>query len=268
MNSDAVILALTLTLLAGLATAVGSTIAFFARRTNTRFLAMALGFSAGVMIYISFMELMPQAMESLTAGLGGERGNAVAVLAFFGGMFSIALIDRLLPLQYNPHEMRQVAAEDVPSTQRSAQLLRTGLLLAMAIALHNFPEGLATFIASLGDVRLGLPVAIAVGIHNIPEGIAVSVPIYYATGSRRLAFVLSALSGLSEPLGALLGFAVLAGFWSDMVLGVSLAAVAGIMVFISIDVLLPSAEAYGEHHLTVYALVAGMLLMALSLWLL
>lgn len=266
MNSEAVILALTLTLLAGLATAVGSTIAFFARRTNTRFLAMALGFSAGVMIYISFMELMPQAMESLTAGLGGEVGNAVVVSAFFGGILTIALIDRLLPLQFNPHEMRKVAEEDIPSTQRSAQLLRAGLLLAVAIALHNFPEGLATFISTLGDMRLGLPVAIAVGIHNIPEGIAVSVPIYYATGSRRMALALSALSGLSEPLGALLGFAVLAGFWSEMVLGVSLAAVAGIMVFISIDVLLPSAEAYGEHHLTVYALIAGMLVMALSLW--
>lgn len=143
--------------------------------------------------------------------------------------------------------------------------MRVGMLSAVAIAVHNFPEGLATFMSSVADLRVGLPVAIAVAIHNIPEGIAVAVPIYYATGDRRLAFVLSALSGLSEPLGALLGLAVLASLWSGTILGLSLAAVAGIMIFISFDVLLPSAESYGEHHLTLYALIAGMAVMALSL---
>jgi ZIP family zinc transporter len=259
--------ALVLTLLAGLATAVGSAIAFFARRTNTRFLAMALGFSAGVMVYVSFAELLPAGIEAL-AGSMGDGGETAAVAALFGGILLVAAIDRLVPIGYNPHEVRLVEEEDPAVAARSQHLMRVGLLSAVAIAVHNFPEGLATFMSSVADLRMGLPVAVAVGIHNIPEGIAVSVPIYYATGSRRLAFGLSALSGLSEPLGALLGLALLAGFWSDAVLGVSLAAVAGIMIFISFDVLLPCAESYGEHHLTVYALVGGMALMALTLLLL
>ena len=163
--------------------------------------------------------------------------------------------------------MRQLPEGDT-SARKAQHLMRAGLLTALAIGLHNFPEGLATFMTSVEDLRLGVPVAIAVGIHNIPEGIAVSVPIYYATGNRGLAFLLSALSGLSEPLGALLGLLLLAGFWSEVLLGLSLAVVAGIMIFISFDVLLPSAESYGEHHPTVYALVAGMAVMALSLLLL
>jgi ZIP family zinc transporter len=149
--------------------------------------------------------------------------------------------------------MRMVEEEDAENAVAggSEELTRAGLLTAVAITVHNFPEGLATFMSSVEDLRLGLPVAVAVGIHNFPEGIAVSVPIYYATGNRRLASGLSALSGLSEPLRALFGFAVLAGFWSDTVLGLSLAAVAGIMIFIAFDVLLPSAESYGDHHPTV-----------------
>lgn len=268
MSQESVFLALLLTFLAGLATALGSAIAFFARRTNTRFLATALGFSAGVMIYVSFVELLPAGTEELVPALGAGAGEAMAVAALFGGMLLVAAIDRLVPLGFNPHEMRQVVHDDVTPTRETAHLMRAGVLTALAITVHNFPEGLATFMSSMEDLRLGLPVAIAVGIHNVPEGIAVSVPVYYATGNRGLAFGLSALSGLSEPLGALVGLLVLAGFWSDLVLGVSLAAVAGIMIFISFDVLLPSAEAYGEHHPTVYALVGGMLVMALSLWLL
>jgi ZIP family zinc transporter len=268
LSTEAVVLALVLTLFAGLATTVGSAIAFFAHRTNTRFLAMALGFSAGVMIYVSFAELLPAGADVLLKTMPGG-GEVAAVAALFGGVLLVAAIDRLVPLSYNPHEMRMVEEENAtPVAAGSPALLRAGVLTAVAITVHNFPEGLATFMSSVEDLRLGLPVAIAVGIHNVPEGIAVSVPIYYATGSRRLAFMLSALSGLSEPLGALLGFALLAGFWSETVLGLSLAAVAGIMIFISFDVLLPSAECYGEHHPTVYALVGGMAVMALSLLLL
>ncbi|NBC47613.1 MAG: zinc transporter ZupT [Gammaproteobacteria bacterium] len=254
--------ALLLTLLAGLATAIGSAIAFFAPRANLRFLAVALGFSAGVMIYVSFVELLPSGAEALDEVLGAAQTAAVAAL--FTGILLAAAIDRLVPLGYNPHEMRAPAAGN-GGPQEADHLLRVGTLTALTITLHNLPEGLATLLTSLQDVRLGLPVALAVGIHNIPEGIAVSVPIYYATGSRGQAFIWSALSGLSEPLGALLGLLIFSSFWSQALLGLSLAAVAGIMIFISFDVLLPSAETYGEHHLTVYALVAGMAVMALSL---
>ncbi len=227
---------------------------------------MALGFSAGVMIYVSFAELLPVGTAALEDAVGAG-GATAAVTALFAGMILVAAIDRLVPLGYNPHEMRMVEEKDGEPTPpaESRRLMRAGLLTAVAITIHNFPEGLATFLSSMEDLRIGVPVAVAVGIHNIPEGIAVSVPIYYATGNRGLAFALSALSGLSEPLGALLGFVLLAGFWSDLVLGLSLASVAGIMIFIAFDVLLPSAESYGEHHPTVYALVGGMAVMALSL---
>jgi ZIP family zinc transporter len=140
-----------------------------------------------------------------------------------------------------------------------------GILSALAIAIHNFPEGLATFIGGLQDPALGMSIAAAVAIHNIPEGIAVSVPLYYATGSRKKAFGLSFLSGLSEPVGAIIGFFLLLPFFNDFIFGLLFAVVAGIMVFISLDELLPTAEKYGEHHLAMYGVVAGMAVMATSL---
>ncbi len=270
MDVTSIAPALLLTLLAGLATAIGSAIAFFAPRADTRFLAIALGFSAGVMIYVSFVELLPAGAAALK-GISSAP-QTTAVVALFCGMLLVAVIDRLVPLGYNPHEVHTPGTPGASGREGGPAavdpLMRAGLLTAVAITLHNLPEGLATFLTSMDDMRLGLPIALAVGIHNIPEGIAVSVPIYYATGSRWQAFGWSALSGLSEPLGALLGLLLLSGFWSQTLLGLSLAAVAGIMIFISFDVLLPSAEAYGEHHPTVYALVAGMGVMALSLLLL
>lgn len=270
MDAAAVGPALLLTLFAGLATALGSVIAFLAPRANPRFLAVALGFSAGVMIYVSFVELLPSGADALTGFVGAAQATAVGAL--FAGMILAALMDRLVPLGYNPHEMRG-GADQAPSRQpapttEAPPLMRVGLLTALTITLHNLPEGLATFLTSVQDIRLGIPVALAVGIHNVPEGIAISVPIYYATGSRKQAFVWSALSGLSEPLGAMIGLLVLSAVWSQTLLGLSLAAVAGIMIFISFDVLLPSAETYGEHHLAVYAVVAGMAVMAVSLLLL
>ena len=209
MDLEATIPALTLTLMAGLATTIGSAIAFFARRTDTRFLAVSLGFSAGVMIYVSFVELLPTGSDALKGVLA--QPEAAAVIALFAGMLLVAAIDRLVPLGYNPHEMRLPDEAAAAPRPRHDHLLRAGVLTAIAITLHNLPEGLATFLTAMEDLRMGLPVAVAVGIHNIPEGIAVSVPIYYATGRRGLAFGLSALSGLSEPLGALLGLALLAG---------------------------------------------------------
>ncbi|WPL18479.1 Zinc transporter ZupT [Thiorhodovibrio winogradskyi] len=291
MDASSIWPALLLTLLAGLATAIGSAIAFFAPRADTRFLGISLGFSAGVMIYVSFVELLPSGVDALEEI--SRSAHTTAVVALFVGMLLVAVIDRSVPLGYNPHEMRPRDRLDSPGSQGppssaanveasgSAEtdtrgkeavgaepLMKVGLLTAAVITLHNLPEGLATLLTSMQDIHLGMPVALAVGIHNIPEGIAVSVPVYYATGSRWQAFGWSALSGLSEPVGALLGLLLLSSFWSQALLGLSLAAVAGIMIFISFDVLLPSAETYGEHHPTVYALVAGMAVMALSLLLL
>ena len=256
-----------LTLLAGLATGVGSCLAFFAKRTNTKFLSVALGFSDGVMIYVSFIEIFPKANDSLTAELGDKLGYWVTTLSFFAGVLFIGIIDKLVPSFENPHEIHKTEEMDKVSLEakKTRDLYRMGLFSALAIGIHNFPEGLATFASALHDPKLGIAIAAAIAIHNIPEGIAVSVPIYYATGDRKKAFYYSFLSGASEPVGALIGYALLFKFFNGLVFGVLFAAVAGIMVFISLDELLPSARKYGEHHLSIYGLFAGMIVMAVSL---
>jgi len=260
-----VLFAFLITLFAGLSTGIGSAIAFFAKRTNTKFLSIALGFSAGVMIYVSFVEILPKAQEALTADLGDQMGAWITAIAFFGGIFFIALIDSLIPSAENPHQMygeKDILGAGDPD---KAKLMRMGLFTALAIAIHNFPEGMVTFLAALKDPVLAIPIAVAIAIHNIPEGIAVSVPIYYATGSKRKAFFYSFISGLAEPLGALVGYLILMPFLNDFVFGILFASVAGIMVFISLDELLPAAHEYGEHHLSIYGLIAGMVIMAISL---
>ncbi len=296
---DNVLIAFAFTLLAGLSTGIGSALAFFADRTNTRFLAGSLGFSAGVMIYVSFVELLAGATNELIAAMASEsKGTWAATGAFFGGMALIALIDKLVPEVENPHEVKKVEEMNEPdgetseswrntirkekgaipppekprhqekNTGQTRQLMRMGTITALVIGIHNFPEGLATFMSTMQDTGIGFSIAIAIAIHNIPEGIAVSVPIFYATGNRKKAFLWSFLSGLTEPLGALVGYLVLRTFMTPTMSGLVLAGVAGIMVFISLDELLPSAEKYGEHHLSIYGAVAGMMVMAASLLLL
>ncbi len=254
-----------LTLFAGISTGIGSALAFMTKKTNAKFLSVSLGFSAGVMIYVSMIEIFNKAKDSLVLELGLKKGMWVTVISFFAGMAFIAVIDKLIPKEENPHEIKTVEALNDENVKNKAKLLRMGVFTALAIGIHNFPEGLATFISALQEPSLAIPVAVAIAIHNIPEGIAVSVPIYYATGSRKKAFYLSLLSGLSEPIGALVGYVVLFRFLNDTMFGIIFAAVAGIMVFISLDELLPSAREFGEHHLSIYGLVAGMMVMAVSL---
>ncbi|MGA1872674.1 MAG: zinc transporter ZupT [Thermoplasmatota archaeon] len=267
MEISGVLIAFGLTLFAGLATGIGSALAFFTRRTNTRFLSISLGFSAGVMIYVSMVEIFFKAKDSLIEDMGDEvLGTWTTVLSFFLGILVIALIDKMVPSFENPHEVRKVEEMKNGANPRNfRKLYRMGLFTALAIGIHNFPEGLATFMSALKDVSLGIPIAVAIAIHNIPEGIAVSIPIYYATGSKKKAFMYSFLSGISEPVGALLGFFILLWLFSDMVFGIVFAGVAGIMVFISLDELLPTAREFGEHHLSIYGLIAGMAVMAVSL---
>jgi len=289
--------ALGLTLLAGMATGIGSVIAFTAKRTNYRFLSLATGFSAGVMLYVSFVEIFFKGADALVERYGEVTGNWVNVISFFGGMLLIGVIDNLIPAGENPHEThaeeetaplhdptapvpdyRVVSARaEAPAGlhDHSAdhhKLLRMGLFTALAIGIHNFPEGLATFLAALQDPGLGLAIAVAIALHNIPEGISVSVPIFYATGDRRKAFTYSLLSGLSEPVGAGIAYLAILVFLRDggavvppQVMGILFGGVAGIMVYISLDELLPTSRAYGKGHDSLYGLVAGMLVMALSL---
>ena len=265
MDFQTVAIAFGLTLFAGLATGIGSALAFFTKRTNTKFLSFALGFSAGVMIYVSFTEIFSGAQDYLVAQLGKIGGNWLTVFSFFVGVFLAALIDKLVPSFENPHEIRKVEDMDEEHSIKFKKLYRMGLITALALAIHNFPEGLAAFTAALVDIKIGIPIAIAIAIHNVPEGIAVSIPIYYATGDRKKAFIYSFLSGLAEPLGALVGFLILYKFFNEVVLGILFALVAGIMVFISLDELLPASREYKEPHMSVYGLVSGMMVMAVSL---
>jgi ZIP family zinc transporter len=267
-----VALAIVLTTFAGLSTGVGSIIAFFVERTNFRFLSISTGFSAGVMLYVSFVEIFPKATASIAESHPLEWANWFTALGFFGGIIGILLIDLLIPKAENPHEVRsQDQVEELhahsPELSRS-KLLRTGMFTALAIGIHNFPEGLATFMATLQNPSLGIAIAIAIALHNIPEGISVSVPIYYATGSKRLAFRYSVLSGLAEPVGAVVGYLLLRPFLTPALMGGLFAAVAGIMVYISLDQLLPASRAFGKGHDTLMGLMGGMVVMALSLLLL
>jgi ZIP family zinc transporter len=280
-------IALGLTLFAGMATGIGSAIAFAAERTNYRFLSVATGFSAGVMIYVSFVEIFIKGVDALTARYGDYWGHWVNAASFFGGVLLIGIVDNLIPTAENPHdtpseeEMAPLhdASASPPDPAVAAQanghnrkLLRMGMFTAVAIAIHNFPEGLATFLAALQDPALGLAIAVAIALHNIPEGISVSVPIFYATGDRKKAFFYSLLSGLSEPVGAVIAYVALRflvgdeqGVIPSEVMGVLFGGVAGIMVYISLDELLPTSRAYGKGHDSLLGLIAGMMVMALSL---
>jgi ZIP family zinc transporter len=287
-----------LTLFAGMATGVGSIIAFTAKRTNYRFLSIATGFSAGVMLYVSFVEILVKGGDAVALRYGDHWGAWINAASFFGGILVIGLIDNLIPAAENPHETH-AEAEIRPlhnlharphdahgaAARESARgegfhdhgashhkLMRMGVFTAIAIGIHNFPEGLATFLAALQDPHLGIAIAVAIALHNIPEGISVSVPIFYATGSRKRAFVYSVLSGLAEPVGAGIGYLAIwlfmggnTGAIPPEVMGILFGGVAGIMVYISLDELLPTSRAYGKGHDSLLGLVAGMLVMALSL---
>jgi ZIP family zinc transporter len=289
-------IAMGLTIFAGMATGVGSAIAFFAKRTDYRFLSVATGFSAGVMLYVSFVEIFPEGQQALAKVHGDYWAHWINAASFFGGIGLIAVIDNLIPAAENPHEThteRETAplhdesaplpgfgavATDVGNATPSdsgihrRKLLRMGLFTALAISIHNFPEGLATFLAALEDPSVGVAIAVAVALHNIPEGISVSVPIFYATGNRRKAFLYSLLSGLSEPAGAAIAYTGLLFLVGDefgvippQIMGALFGGVAGIMVYISLDELLPTSRAYGKGHDSLLGLVGGMALMALSL---
>jgi zinc transporter, ZIP family len=307
-------IALGLTVFAGMATGIGSVLAFFAKRTDYRFLSISTGFSAGVMLYVSFIEIFFKGAEALVEAYGAVMGNWVNVGAFLGGIVIMGVIDNLVPAHENPHEVHSeemtaalrdpdaahrpppddghghgelpvpepagaavatTAATAEEGEEENQELLRTGLFTALAIGIHNFPEGLVTFLTALEDPALGAAIAIAVALHNIPEGISVSVPIYYATGDRMKAFLYSLISGLAEPVGAVIAYLMLrlfvgvnGGVFPPQIMGILFAGVAGVMVYISLDELLPTSRSYGKGHDSIIGVVAGMAVMAVSLLLL
>ena len=261
---SSVIQAFILTLLAGMSTAIGSFIALFAKRTNIKILSFSLGFSAGVMIFLSFADLLPASKTAFTAELGNIKGSVMAVICLIGGLIIAAIIDKLIPTFDNPDFTKKVEINSRP--ENASSLVRMGVVSAIALTMHNFPEGIATFMASYADIHLGIPVAFAVALHNIPEGIAVSIPIYYGTGNRFKALKYSVLSGLSEPLGAIAAYFILAPFINELLLAGIFASVAGIMIYISFDELLPSADKYSKHFTSFFGVLAGMILMATGLY--
>jgi len=253
MIPDNLQIAFLLTTIAGLSTGIGSIIAYFIKKPKISYLCFSLGLSAGIMLYVSFVELLPDAFDGV--------GEIWGIYAFFAGLIVIGMIDLLIPDFENPHHYKQF--NDKKKIDK--RLMRVGILTALAIAIHNFPEGLAIFGSTLVNVELGVLIAFAIAIHNIPEGISVSIPIFYATGDKKKAFLYSFLSGFSEPIGAFVGFLILLPFLSDWLLSVLLAFVAGIMVYISADELLPTAHEYGHGHCVILGLIIGMFIMALSL---
>lgn len=273
-------LALTLTFLAGLTTGIGGLIGLSSRRFSTEFITIALGFSAGAMVYVSLVEILPKARLALQPLLGAQLGYGCTVLAFFAGILLMALVDGLLPTHPAIESIQDIAVSpaqaadkladrrpDQQSPQRS-KLLRMGVFSALALFIHNFPEGLATFLGALENPKVGVSIAVAIAIHNIPEGLAVSAPVFFATRSRSKAFWASFLSGMAEPLGGLMGFFLFRSFPNPLIFGLVFAAVAGVMVYVSLDELLPAATGYGNHRLAIASLIAGMFVMAASLVLL
>lgn len=255
------LLALLLTLFAGLCTGIGSALTVLSKSVGPRFMALTLGFSAGVMIYVSLTEICQKAKNALCADNGELLGSVYCALSFFGGVAVIALIGALIPSAEGDELQRNLEGA---SSSRGA-LLRCGIFSAFAIALHNFPEGAATFVSALREPGFAIPIVFAVAIHNVPEGVAVAAPVLRATGSGKKAFLISFLSGLAEPVGALLCWAILMPFMSDTLYGIVFAAAAGIMVYLCADEILPRAEECGHHRLSLWGFVLGMAVMALSL---
>ena len=265
MTTNQMLYSIGLSLFAGISTGIGGLLVLLFRKTNMKVLSIMLGFSAGIMIYVSFIEIYQEAQTNLCQVHGIKNGKMLTVLAFFFGVTLMALINEFIPDADQPHRTRKIeeAHHPIPGHPPN-RLLKTGIFTALAVTIHNFPEGIATFISGMKNPVLGVSIALAIAIHNIPEGIAISIPIYYATKNKKKAFFTSLISGLSEPLGAILTLLILGPFITDTLFGLIFGAVAGIMVYISLDELLPSAREYGEHNLSILGLMLGMAVMALS----
>lgn len=256
---DHVLMAFGITLAAGLATMLGSALVFFQKTPSPRVLAFGLAFAAGAMVFVSLTEIFGKSVDSFSEV--SSAGFSWATAAFLTGLLAILALDRLIP---NPHETLDVNDPRFLDKNQS-YLRRIGLMSAFAITAHNFPEGLATFFATLESPTLGAPLAFAIAVHNIPEGISIAAPIYFATQNKRLTVLACLISGLAEPLGAVMGYFILKPFLSPEIFGWVFGIIAGAMVFLAMDELLPAAKRYSDGHETVYGLVGGMGVIAISL---
>lgn len=267
MDKD-IILSLGLTTIVGLTMGLGGLLSISTKKSNKRFFSLSLSFAAGIMIYVSFMAILPEGIHLLEDYVG-ETGKFIGLGGFFGGMLFIAIIERWVHkygAHYHSHPNDEHKHEHKEHNEENgSHLSKLGLMSAIAIAIHNLPEGLAIFTAGIKDITMAIPIALAVILHNIPLGIAISVPIYYSTGSKKRAFLYTTLVGLCQPLGGIIGYLLFANLATELFFGVLFTIVAGIMIFVSLDELLPSSQKHEDHHISVYGAIAGMLVMALSL---
>lgn len=255
--------ALLLSLLAGLTTLLGGCITFFITKKSFKILSLGLSFSAGVMIYVSFMEVLPSARDVLDVKMSDKSAMMLTTALFFAGVLISGLVDILFPEHIESKDL----SKDSDREKRSL-IRRVGLFSAVAISIHNFPEGLSVFVSSMQSLKFGLPIAVAIALHNIPEGISVALPIYKASGSRKKAILWSLISGMAEPVGAVVGFFIIKLIIPEYAVATMLSMTAGVMVYLAIDELLPTAKEYENGHETIIGFVLGMALMALSLVLL
>ena len=241
-------ISLLLSLLAGLSTVIGAFIVFFSKSSNKKLITFALAFSAGVMITISFTDLYPSAQETLVKQEGHLMGVLLSLLFMIIGVLIAFLIDHFIP----------------EGDKKGGDLYRVGFVSMIAIMLHNFPEGIATFVSGYQSTTLGIYIAMAIALHNIPEGISIAMPIYYSTNSKSKAFKYTVISGIAEPVGAFLAFLFLKPFINEIILAVIFALVAGIMLYIAFQELIPEARAYGYNKLYIFSLILGICIIPIS----
>ena len=253
-----------ITFVAGAATAIGAAMTFAIKRNDFKLFALGMSFSAGVMIYLSFMDIMPIAMRMMrdgnaaVAGIGEKPAQLFASAMFFAGVLVAACIDYFIP-EHVEHEMID---KNSSASKRRRNAGRVGIITAIALGVHNFPEGLSVFVTSMENVALGLSVGIAIMLHNIPEGVSVALPIYNATGNKKKAFWTATLSGLAEPAGAIAAYFILVPYLTPVGVGAAMAVTAGIMIFIPLDELLPMAKEYGHEHYGIVGAFLGMFMMS------
>ena len=260
-EDNPVLLAFAVCTLAAVTTALGSLVLFRAKGPDPRLLAFGLAFAGGAMVYISLVEILVKSQIAFGADHPDQEGYGLATLAFFCGVMMIFALDKFLPNPHGPIEGGEYQHDD------HKHVARVGLMAAIAITAHNFPEGMATFFATLDDPNVGISLAMAIAIHNIPEGVSIAIPVYHATGSRKKAVIACCISALAEPIGAAIGYGVLQPYLSQSVYGWVFGIIAGIMVFLALDELLPTAKRYAKGHETVYGMILGMGALALSLYL-
>lgn len=257
------LIALLITTLAGLSTVGGGFLTFFVKRNNLRVLSTGLGFSAGVMLFIALYAILHESQDFL-AGTFHGKAQLITFISFFIGAGLASLVDYLLPAHIGTGLLEQ-SDEPTPEQLNNPKISKAGILTAIAISIHRFPEGLATFLVASADLKLGIPFAVAIAIHNLPEGIAIALPVYHSTGKKRLAIFYTFIAGLAGPIGALIGLALTEVFLPQVAVGMMFGAVSGIMVYISLDTLLPLAREYGDNHQVMIGIISGMFFISLSL---